>query len=157
MIGIREYAALRGITYNTANKAIKEVFAQIGKTVVAGRVGTMLTDSDIELIDKHLDAWKARRAKRFREFNESFERNREEWRKIWSDDGVRNLDVFTVGIVLRYVKTRTALNRQLSSGIRVGDRLATFCIRAGVDRDGERWTGFTAWLLDNGYKPDSAI
>lgn len=156
---IAEYAALRGIDYGVAHRATKAVYAQIGKKLVAGNKGTQLDDSDIALLDEYRAGASGRASARQRRFAQSFEAGREGWLQTWGDDfkdqnAEFRLWAMTVALVLRYVKTRWALNRQFRPGKSVGDLLVTVCIRAGVDAvmNGE-YVGFTAWLLDNGYKP----
>lgn len=159
---VREYAALRGIGYDVASRAVRTVFKQLGKTSFTGRRGIQLEESDIKLVDAFLEDEPSRRSKGQQGMGELFEAERDEWLKTWTrtaEEGAQEtrLIAFTVCIVLRYVRKRGAYTRQYHPGVSVGDYLATICCRAGVERHHLGWSGFTSWLLANGYKADTRL
>lgn len=155
MTTIRDYAASRGISYDRAYRATKAVFQTIGKTITRGKIGTDLTDSDMDLMDRY---FKGRDEKTDTQ-EDIFFRDRPKWLEAWTahldDEGYEARAIAaTIVLILRYTKTRWTFNRTVRPGQRVGDLAATICYRSGVEKDAEgNWTGFTLWLLEHDYRP----
>lgn len=161
---IRQFAAERGISYDRAYRAAKAVILAAGKCMKAGRVPTEMDADDVARADDWLSkvGTKAPRVGHLINPQRQFEANKLEWTNKWEGAAYRVLSdsvelsdpMFAVLGLLSAADSPKFFEREWGTG-RMGDAVLKVAMKAGVDLDsagGEvPWTGFTRWLIDQGY------
>lgn len=152
-----EFAKSNGINYQTANRIVRKLLAQDGKKAVTGQHFEFTPEFEQRVKDG-LAALKAGKAKKPQPIQSTMEQRRE-WREVWSPAFMASIDrqawvdfAFVLASI-DHSRFPGWLSKPTAKGDRIGDVALLMAHDAGADsQPSGDVTGFTRWLLDNGFK-----